>query len=48
MGRLVRIVEDGYHNLYSAYQENLGEIPVKTEETDLVYDFETKVVYYMF
>ena len=48
MGRFVRIVKDFEDNMYSAYQENLGELHVETLETDLVYDYKTKVVYYKF
>ena len=41
--RLVRILEDGLGNLYSAFQANLGEIPVSAEESQLVFDCDTKV-----
>lgn len=46
MGSLVRIVKDRLGNLYSAHDANVGAIPVSTEESDFVYDSETKVVYW--
>ena len=49
VGHFVAIFEgnDGKH--YSAHQWNLGEIPNqdKAKLTDLVYDFRTKVIYYV-
>lgn len=46
--RLVMILEDKLGNLYSAYQANMGEIPVETVESQLVFDCNTKVIYYNF
>lgn len=46
VGDLVQILVDGLGNLYSAFQGNLGQIPVATEKTNLVYDQNTKVIYY--
>ena len=48
VGQLVRIMEDGLGNLYSAHQANMGEIPVPTKESNLAFDADTKVIYYNF
>lgn len=48
VGRFVAILEGNDGKYYSAQQWNLGQIPnqVKAEETDMVYDFGTKIIYY--
>lgn len=49
IGHFVAIYEGSDGNYYSAHQWNIGKIPNqgKAELTDLVYDFRTKVIYYV-
>ena len=49
MGSFVRIMKDGGDNLYSAHQSNTGEVAYDlVEDTNLVFDSNTKVIYYNF
>ena len=49
MGQLIRIFKDEQGKLYSDVVYNMGQISnCPKVKTNLVYDSETKVVYYMF
>ena len=48
VGHFVAILEGSDGKYYSAQQWNLGQIPNKeeVEETGMVFDFGTKIIYY--